>query len=126
MKKFLSFLILFVLAVMILDASFDPWHWNVTLDDHHVDGPLGTLIGAAVAGSSLLIAAVVAIVVGAILTLVFAGVGVVVCCALLLAAAVTAIVLLPFTFPVLIPVAVIWYLMMRDQRHRQPVTHAAL
>ena len=123
MKKLLSFLILFVLAVLILDASVDPLNWSVTINDGHVDGPFGTMLGAALTGSGLVIGAIVTVVVGAILAVVFAGVGVVVCCSLLLGAVITAIVLLPFTFPILIPVAVIWYLMMRDRRNRQPLPH---
>lgn len=123
MKKLLPFLILFILAMLILDASIDPWNWSVNINDEHLDGPFGTMLGAAITGSGLVIGAIVTVVVGAILAVVFAGVGVVVCCSLLLAAVITAIVLLPFTFPIVIPVAVIWYLMMRDRRNRQPLAH---
>ena len=121
MKKLLPFLILFVLAMLVWDAAFDPFHLSMNVNDKDFDGPLGALMGAALAGGGLLIGLVVILVVGVVLAVVFAGVGVVVCGALLLAAALGSLALLPLLFPILIPVAVIWYLMVRDRNHRQQV-----
>lgn len=118
MKKLLPFIILFVLAMLIWDAAVDPFQMSLNLNDEHFDGPLGALIAAALAGGGLLIGLVVLLVVGVVLAVVFAGVGVVVCGALLLAAALGSLALLPLLFPILIPVAIIWYLMVRDRNHR--------
>lgn len=120
MRKFLPFLILFILAILIADAAFDPIHFAYDFDDGDFDGPAGALVAALLAGGGLIIGFVVVVVaVALILAVVFAGVGVVVVGALLLAAAVAALAMIPVLLPILIPVAIIWYLMMRDRKPRQ-------
>lgn len=119
MKKLLPFIILFILAMLIWDATFDPYHLSFDFDEGDFDNPVGALIAAALAGGGLLIGLVVMIVVGIVLAVVFAGVGVVLCGALLLVVAIAGLVLVPVMFPILIPVAIIWYLMTRDRNRRQ-------
>jgi hypothetical protein len=125
MRKLLPFIILFIVAMLVWDAAFDPFHMTVGLDDADFDGPVGALIAAALAGGGLLIGFVVVVVVAVVLAVVFAGVGVVVFGALVLAALIGALALMPVMLPVLIPVAVIWYLMMRDRNSRTKVKEAA-
>lgn len=119
MKKILPFIVLFILAILIWDAAFDPIHFAYEFDEGDFDGPVGALVAAMLAGGGLLIGFVVMVVVAVILAVVFAGVGVVVCGALLLAAAVAALAMIPVMLPIIIPVAIIWYLMMRDRKNRQ-------
>lgn len=125
MKKLLPVFILLVLAMLMWDAVFDPFHMAIQFDDTDVDGPLGDMLAAALTGSGLLIGLLVVLMAGVVLAVVFAGVGVAICGALLLAATVTGLALLPLLLPLLIPIAIIWYLMVRDRNRRpqgNPVT----
>jgi hypothetical protein len=56
--------------------------------------------------------------VGAILAVVFAGVGIVLVGALGLGAAVLALAISPLLLPLLLPLAVIWYLVGRSRKQR--------
>jgi hypothetical protein len=118
MKKFLPFLILFILAMLIWDAMFDPYSMSLHINEADFDGPAGTLFGALLAGGGILIGFIVLVVVAVVLAVVFAGVGIVALAAVVLAAVITALALSPLLLPLLIPVAIIWYLASRS-RQRQ-------
>ena len=119
MKKLLPFLILFIMAMLFWDATFDPYHMSFHADGANVDGPLGTLFGALLAGGGLLIG-IIALLVGVVVAVVLcAGVGVVVIAAVVLAALCAVLALSPLMFPLLIPVALIWYLASRDKHRRR-------
>jgi hypothetical protein len=113
MKKLLPFLILFILAMLIWDATFDPYHMSL----HGDDGPLGTLLGA-------LIGMVVMALVGIVLAVVFAGVGIVVCVVVVVAAVLALLAISPLLLPLLVPVAIIWYLSGRNRQRQQHLKQA--
>ncbi len=126
MKKFLPFLILFILAMLIWDATFDPYHMAFHVGDGDFDGPGGTLLGALLAGGGILIGLVAMVVVALVLAVVFAGVGIVVIVAVVLAAVLAALALSPLLLPLLIPVGIIWYVTSRNkQRQHDLKAHAA-
>ncbi|RZA33626.1 MAG: hypothetical protein EOP92_19925 [Lysobacteraceae bacterium] len=68
------------------------------------------------AGGGLVLAGVVMLVVGLVLAVVFAGVGVIVVGALGFAAVAVALALSPLLLPLLVPVAIIWYLVSRSRK----------
>lgn len=119
MKKLLPFLILFILAMLIWDAAFDPYHMSFHIDDTDFDGPLGAVFGALLAGGGIIIGFIALVVVAIVLAVVFAGVGIVAFIAVVLAAVITALVLSPLMLPLLIPVAIIWYLASRNRQRQQ-------
>ena len=130
MKKYLPFLILFILAMLIWNATFDPYSMSVHLDDSDFDGVAGTLFGALLAGGGILIAIIVMLVVAVVLAVVFAGVGIVAFVAVICAAVIAALALSPLMLPLLIPVAIIWFIASRhrhrQERHVKPVAEPAV
>lgn len=125
MKKLLPFLMLFILAMLIWDATFDPYHMSFYVDEAQVDGPVGSLLGALLAGGGILVGLVALVAVALVLAVVFAGVGVVVIVAVVLAAILAALALSPLLLPLLIPVAIIWYLAGRNKQRQHVLTHHA-
>ncbi len=115
MKKLLPYLILFILAMLIWDATFDPYHMSLHIDDEQLDGPLGALVSAMVAGGGIIIGLVALVFVAIVLAVVFAGVGIVVFAAVVLVAIIVALALSPLMLPLLIPVAIIWYVASRNR-----------
>ena len=126
MKKLLPFLILFFMAMLIWDATFDPFHMSFHADDADLDGPAGTLVGALLAGGGLLAGLIVLVLVAVVMAVVCAGVGIVIVLAVVLAAIVTALALSPLMLPLLIPVAIIWYLASRDKHRRHDLKERAI
>ncbi len=118
MKKLLPYLILFILAMLIWDATFDPYHMAFHIDDEQFDGPLSALVGAMLAGGGIILGLVALVFVAIVLALVFAGVGIVVFTAVVLVAIIVALALSPLMLPLLIPVAIIWYLASRNRSNR--------
>ena len=117
MKNFAKIAILFVFALLLLDIATDAadfMHFNI--DGDPVEGPLGALLAVLFAGGGLVLAGVVMLVVGAVLAVVFAGVGVIVVGALGFAAVAVALALSPLLLPLLVPVAIIWYLLSRKRK----------
>ena len=82
------------------------------------DGPFGALLGLVLAGGGLVIGGLVALFVGAVLAVVFAGVGVVLVAVLALVALLVAAALTPVMLPVLIPAAIIWWLVSRRNKSK--------
>jgi hypothetical protein len=122
MKRIAPFVILFLFAMLA---------WNVFSHSHGIDmdfagddfdGPFGALLGMLLAGGGLVIGGLVALFVGAVLAVVFAGVGVVLVAVLALVALLVAAALTPVMLPVLIPAAIIWWLVSR--RHKAKIVAA--
>lgn len=119
MKDLAKIAILFLLALILLDLAFDAADFmHFSIDGDEVDGPLGALLAVIFAGGGLVIAGVVMLVVGLVLAVVFAGVGVIVVGALGVAAVTVALALSPLLLPLLIPVAIVWYLVSRKRKDR--------
>ena len=117
MKKLLTFVLIVMLACLFLDKiGATDMHMHINGDD--ADGPLEWLFGLVFAGGGLLIAAIALVFAAVVTGVVLAGVGMVVIAVvafcLLLALALSA----PVLLPLLIPVAIVWWLV---SRNRKPV-----
>jgi hypothetical protein len=118
MKNSVAFILLFLFAVLAWNLSNYGGDMMFSVDGDDAGGPLGALLGVLFAGGGIVLAGVILLVVGAILALVFAGVGIVCMGALACAALVAALAVAPFLLPLLLPVAVVWYLASRSRRQR--------
>ena len=118
MKKIAPYLILFLCALLLWDLLFTFGDASFHIDGEEVGGPLGAMLGILFAGGGTLIGLMVAVVVGAVLAVVFAGVGIVIVGALAIAGLAVAAAIVPFLLPLLLPLAVIWYLVSRARRNR--------
>ena len=116
MKNSVAFILLFLFAVLAWNLSDYGGDMMFSVDGDDAGGPLGALLGVLFAGGGIVLAGAILLVVGAILAVVFAGVGIVCVGALGCAAVVVALALAPFLLPLLLPVAVIWYLANRSSR----------
>ena len=118
MKRIAPVLILFLFA-MIAWSVFRHAH-GIDMDymGDDFDGPFGALLGLVLAGGGLVIGGLVALFVGAVLAVVFAGVGVVLAAVLALVALLVAAALTPVMLPVLIPAAIIWWLVSRRNKSK--------
>ncbi len=110
MKKLFPTIVLLILAMLIWDATFDPYHLSFHGD---VDGPVGALM----AGGGILIGIIAMVAAAIIVAVVCAGVGIVACVCVAVAAVATLLALSPLLLPLLIPVGIIWYM---SSRKRQP------
>jgi hypothetical protein len=118
MKKIAPYLILFLCALLLWDLLFTFGDASFHIDGEEVGGPLGAMLGILLAGGGTLIGLLMAVVVGAVLAVVFAGVGIVIVGALAIAGLALAAAIVPFLLPLLLPLAVIWYLVSRARRNR--------
>ena len=118
MKKIAPYIILVLCALILWDLLFTFGDASFHIDGDEVDGPLGAMLGILLGGGGVLIGLLVTVVVGAVLAVVFAGVGVVIIGALAIAGVAVAAAIVPFLLPLLLPLAVIWYLVSRARRNR--------
>jgi hypothetical protein len=118
MKKIAPAVILLLCFLLIWNVFADPFHMDVDLDGDIVDGPIGALIGLLFAGGGLIIATLVVLLVGTVLAVVFAGVGLLLTLGLGIGALVLIAALSPLMLPILIPAAIIWFFMSRSRRNR--------
>jgi hypothetical protein len=118
MKKYAPYIILFLFALLLWDVATDMDFMTVNVDGDEIGGPLGALLAVVFAGGGLVIAGVVLLVVGVVLAVVFAGVGVILLGALGVAAVAVALAISPLLLPLLVPVAIIWYLVSRNRKAR--------
>jgi hypothetical protein len=118
MKRIAPFVILFLFCLLLWNVFAHSPGMSFDIDGDVIDGPLGVLLGLLFAGGGLLIGGLVVLSVGAVLAVVFAGVGVLLAFGLALAALVLAALISPLLLPILIPAAIIWFFMHRARRHR--------
>ena len=116
MKRIAPLIIILVLAMVAWEwlADWDSMHFHVNGDE--IEGPVEALLGILFAGGGLLIGAVVVVFVGALVAVVFTGLGVMAVLGLALAAVIAAVVAAPLMLPLLLPVAIIWLLVSRSRR----------
>jgi hypothetical protein len=123
MKKTATFLILFLFALLVWDvATFGDS--VIDIDGDEIGGPLGALLATLFAGGGMLLAGVILLCVGIVLAVVFAGVGILCLGGLAIGALALALLVSPLLLPLLVPVAIVWFLMARSRRQRvmqQPV-----
>jgi hypothetical protein len=118
MKKSAAILIVFLFALLLWNVFFYGGDMTVNVDGDEIGGPLGALLAMLFAGGGTLIAVLVMLVVGAVLAVVFAGVGIILIGGLGIGALVLALAISPLLLPLLLPLAVIWYLVSRSRKHR--------
>jgi hypothetical protein len=119
MKKTATFLIVFLFALLLWNVfAFGLGDMSVNIDGDEFDGPLGALLSMLFAGGGTLLAVLVMAVVGVVLAVVFAGVGIILLGGLGLGAVVLALAISPLLLPLLVPLAVIWYLCKRSSKNR--------
>ena len=118
MKKTAAIVILFLFALLAWKVFAYSGDMVFDVDGERVDGPLGALLGMLFAGGGVVLAGVIMLLVGVLLALVFASVGIVLVGALGLGALALALAISPLLLPVLLPLAVIWYLASRSRKQR--------
>lgn len=116
MKKILPYLLIALFALLLWDMSDAGMHFNI--DGEEFDGPFGALLGMLLAGGGTLLGLLVMLVVGVVLTVVFAGLGVILLGALGIAAVSVALLVSPLLLPLLLPLALVWYLVGRKRKAR--------
>jgi hypothetical protein len=117
MKKIAAIIILFLFAMLVWNV-FTFGDSVVNIDGEDIGGPLGALLATFFAGGGLLLAGVIMLFVGAVLAVVFAGVGILCIGGLALGACVLALMVSPLLLPLLVPVAIVWWLVSRSRKHR--------
>jgi hypothetical protein len=117
MKKIAAIIILFLFAMLVWNVfTFGDSVVNIGGED--IGGPLGALLATFFAGGGLLLAGVIILFVGGVLAVVFAGVGILCIGGLALGACVLALMVSPLLLPLLVPVAIVWWLVSRSRKHR--------
>lgn len=119
MKKYAPYIILFLFALLLWDVATEPDFMMVDFDGDEIGGPLGALLAVVLAGGGMVIGGVVLLVVGLVLAVVFAGLGVILLGALGVAAVAVALAISPLLLPLLVPVAIIWFLVARNRKARE-------
>jgi hypothetical protein len=118
MKKIAPIVILLLFGLLAWNVFVHPSGMTFDIDGDAIDGPLGALFGLLFAGGGILIAALVILCVGAVLAVVFAGLGVMLALGLGLVALVLAALISPLLLPLLVPAAIIWFVVSRNRRNR--------
>ena len=118
MKKTAAFVILFLFALLLWNVFFYSGDMVVNVDGDEIGGPLGALLAMLFAGGGTLLAGLIMLVVGAVLAVVFAGVGIILIGGLGIGAVVLALAVSPLLLPLLLPLAVIWYMVSRSRKSR--------
>ena len=117
MKKYIPYVLLFLFALLLWDMATADF-MTVNFDGDEIDGPLGAFLALVFAGGGAIIGGFVMLVVGAVLAVVFAGLGVILLGALCVAAIAVALAISPLLLPLLVPVALIWFLASRKRKAR--------
>jgi hypothetical protein len=118
MKKIAPIVILFLFCLLAWNIFVQPHGMTFDIDGEEISGPFGAALGLLFAGGGIIIAALVVLFVGAVLAVVFAGIGVLLALGLGLAALVLAAAISPLLLPLLIPLAIVWFIMGRNRRNR--------
>ena len=124
MKKLFAIAIIAILAICAWNA-IDTSDMIVNIDGDEVDGPLGALLGLVFGGLGMVIAAIAVTCAAVFVGFLFAGLGVLMVVALALVGVILAALIAPFTLPLLIPAAIIWYIVSRNRKHRENREKAA-
>ncbi len=117
MKKLIAAAIIAIVALCAWNAM-DTGDMGVYIDGEHVHGPLGALLGLVFGGLGLVIAAIAVTCAAIFVGFVFAGLGVLMVVGLALVGIILAAVIAPFTLPLLIPAAIIWFFLSRNRKER--------
>jgi type IV secretory pathway VirB6-like protein len=118
MKKIAPFILLFLIAAVAWNVFADMHGVVFNIDGDEVDGPIGVALGLLFAGGGTLLAAGIMVMVGLVLAVVFAGIGIILLSALLFAAVCVMLAISPLLLPLLLPLALLWYMASRARRPR--------
>lgn len=124
MKKTAAFVILFLFALLLWNVFAWGGGTVLSIDGDDIGGPLGALLATLFAGGGILLGGAIVLMVFGVLAVLFAGVGVLCIGGLALGALVVALAVSPLLLPLLVPVAIVWYLASRSRKQRimqQPV-----
>ncbi len=124
MKKLLIVTLVVLLSIALCNA-IDAHDYYVHFDGDEVDGPLGVLLAMLFAGGGLVLGTVIILAVAVFLCVLFAGLGVMVLAGLGLGCVVVAALVAPFLLPVLIPLAIVWYIVRRNRDKRDAALKGA-
>jgi hypothetical protein len=124
MKKTAYIVIAFLFALLLWNVFAFGGDSVVSIDGDEFDGPLGALLAMLFAGGGTLIAMLVLLVVGVVLAVVFAGVGIILIGGLGIGAVVLALAISPLLLPLLLPLALIWTMVGRSRKNRMMREHA--
>lgn len=124
MKKIAPIVILLLFCLLAWNVFLHPSGMRLDVNGRDFDGPLGAVLGALFAGGGLIVGALVLLLFGTMLALLFAGIGMLLVCALGFAALILAAVISPLLLPLLIPLAIIGFFVARARRKRR-LAHAA-
>ena len=113
MKKFAAVAILVLLAMAVWSLAFDAGDVHVMLGDDELEGPLAAFVGVIAGGIGMLVAGVVLLLVGVLLAVLFAGLGVMAIVGLAIGAVALAVMVSPLLLPLLVPAAIIWFVVKR-------------
>jgi hypothetical protein len=125
MKKTLA-LLLVVLLFVAAWSTIDGSDTVVNIGDESIDGAFGAVLGVVFGAVGLLIAGIAMLVAAVVTGVALAGAGVVVVAAMLLVALILAGVAVPFLLPVLIPLAILWWVARRDKQQRTRLLQQAV
>jgi hypothetical protein len=123
MKKTAAFIVLFLFALLVWDVAASGFGFGfgdtvVNIDGDEFHGPLGALLATLFTGGGLLLAGTIMLCVGAVLAVVFAGVGLLCIGGLAVGAFALALLVSPLLLPLLVPVAIVWFLVGRSRKQR--------
>jgi hypothetical protein len=118
MKNIRPFVILVLFFLLAWNVFGHPSGMSFDFDGDGIDGPFGAMAGLLFAGGGMIIAALVILFVGALLAVLFAGLGVMLALGLGMTALVVVALVSPLLLPLLIPVAVIWFFARSGRRDR--------
>ncbi|GGZ03069.1 hypothetical protein ACFFTM_21310 [Pseudoduganella plicata] len=117
MKKLLAVTLVVLLAIAACNA-FEAHDYYFHVDGDGTDGPFGALLAMFLAGGGIVLAALIIVAVAIFVCFVFAGVGVLIVAALVLGCFIVAAVIAPLLLPVLIPLAILWWIARRNRDRR--------
>jgi hypothetical protein len=118
MKNRSAVIILFVFALLAWNAFHYSGDFGFNIDGDKIDGPLEALVAMLFAGGGMVLAGFILLLVGGLLALVFAGVGILCVGGLALGALLVALMVSPLLLPLLLPLALVWYLASRSRKQR--------
>ncbi|MGK5076946.1 hypothetical protein [Janthinobacterium sp. HLX7-2] len=122
MKKLLTFILIVMLACLFLDKiGATDMHMHFNGDD--IDGPLEWLFGLVFAGGGLLIGAIALVFAAVVTGVVLAGVGMVVVAVVAFCVLLALALSTPVLLPLLIPAAIVWWLVSRNRKQARTQTH---
>lgn len=117
MKKLLVVTLVVLLTIAACNA-FDAHDYYFHVDGDEIGGPFGALLAMILAGGGIVLAALIMVAVAIFVCFVFAGVGVLIVAALALGCFIVVAVVAPFLLPVLIPLAILWWIARRNRDRR--------